>query len=125
MIAMIATCKYKDVNSVETWQSMETAPRDGRWFLVLKSPTLIGVGKPARAIPELCVIRRARTSPESAGYWENTYYNSVADDFVSHGLWADIDALPLREMYVNIERDRILQGGDPMSLPVPYDKKAS
>ena len=101
------------------WQQMSTSPKDGRWFLCLSAITLIRVGKPNRAIPELKVLRRERRSPESDGYWVCSWGHSVADHMVAHGLWADLDALPLAELYREIEERRQRDGGRSFSLPLP------
>ena len=101
------------------WSTMVTAPDDGRWFLVLRAAVLVGVGKPPRAIPDLLVLRRARSSPESSGYWESVHGHSVADCYVAGGMWADLDALPLKQLYARIEQGRLRHGGRPQPLPEP------
>ena len=96
---------------------------DGRWFLVLRSGTLIQVGSATFAVPDLMVLRRERTTPESSGYWLSSYGNSVADHYVRGGRWAELAALPLREMCESIEAaNRKYESYTPRSLPVPYGK---
>lgn len=95
---------------VSPWKPMETAPQDGRWFLVLRSHTLVGGGKPHRAIPDLLIVQRQRSIVGSPGYWSSIHGNSVADSYMQHGLWADLDALPLDTLYARY---------NPPPLPVP------
>jgi hypothetical protein len=108
------------------WQTMDNAPKNGRWFLVLRSVTAIGVSKEARAVPDLYILRCARSSPESDGYWQSSWGHSVSDDYVSGGMWAELDALPLREMYKKAEdKRRAFCAAHGMEFkahgPVPFD----
>lgn len=102
------------------WKTMDSAPKDGTWFLCLRAVTVIGGGHPDRARPELEVLHRHRTTAESDGYWQSSYGNSVADSYVAGGLWAPLDALPLRELWQSIEdKRRVYDTYVPRDLPVP------
>lgn len=101
------------------WKPMDSAPKDGTWFLVLRPVTIVGGGHPSRANPELDTVRRHRTSPESDGYWQSIYFHSIADSNLARAYWAPLDALPLVEIWTAIENERIRQGGLPMPLPMP------
>lgn len=104
-----------------TWQPIEGAPDDGRYFLALCPGTLIAAHRLARAVPDLRMIRRVRSSPDSQGYWQSIWGHSVAEGMIAGALWAELDALPLREMYQRIEERRINQGGEPLPLPEPLE----
>lgn len=109
---------------MDIWQPMSSAPRDGTWFLLLRPCTIVG-GGPARIKPELDVIRRLRSSPESDGYWSNIYGHSIADSYIGkHSRWSTFDALPLVEIWQGIEAERIRNGGTPQPLPVPLEQPA-
>jgi hypothetical protein len=87
------------------WKTMDTAPDDGTWFLVLRAVTLIGAGKPPRAVPDLMIIHRTTITGEApapgGGYWYSSHGHSVADHYISGSLWAPLDALPLNDLYVS------------------------
>ena len=104
---------------------MESAPKDGTPFLVLRAVTGAVPGGQSYAIPEINLIYRKRTSPESDGYWSSRGH-SVADDYVSGCLWAPVDALPIRSLYQRNEdrrREASIKfgyGNEDLPLPWPY-----
>ncbi|MDR9777256.1 hypothetical protein RJJ65_32375 [Rhizobium hidalgonense] len=83
------------------WNTMDTAPRNGTWFIALRAVTLIGAGNPPRAIPEMLILQRKSISgdPSHGGFWSSSYGNSVPDIYIEKGLWAPLDAIPLDRLY--------------------------
>lgn len=82
------------------WESIETAPRDGRWFVVLTPGITVGTRHGSIASPNVRIVRRHRTkSGEGDGYWQSVEGHSIADTYLGSALWSSVDALPLRELY--------------------------
>lgn len=100
----------------QVWDTIDTAPHDGRWFLVLLPCSIVGAGKPCFAIPELKIIHRFKSVPESLGCWMSSWGNSVADSYVSKAMWAELDALPFAELYAAAQSKSL----SPLGLPQPF-----
>jgi len=79
------------------WAPFTSAPQDGRWFIVLV-PQHLEAGIPGRNWPSLLLLRRQ----DMPGYrWvSTTSERGVADSYLGEAaIWAELDALPLRELY--------------------------
>lgn len=76
------------------WATMESAPRDGDWFIRLHWITHVGRGAPYPfTTPRLNWLHRARRSPTSDGYWMGQSC-SVGDFDSRRGFWTRTE-LPL------------------------------